>query len=234
MKFCDGQTYRADLIVLCTGYKQCFPFLHREIQQDFRAESIGNITGMRIDEDYLPCEHFIVGKSRPRLGFIGFVRPNVGAIPPMSELQVMWWIQKMKGRVQMLKRTEQTYMVLGKKYAYGVDYGNYMHRVAEDFGAAPTLSRLASSSNPFKALYTYCIGQSMISLFRLRGPFESNECWDVVIGELWRVCMRRGLAENAGLLIMTYFSLLMNLAACFIELLWCIITLKRPQFFARY
>lgn len=140
VRFNDGRTYQADIIVLATGFKQSFPFLDRTIKEEFRRQSVDN--NMGLDEDYLPSEHFIVGKSRPRLGFIGFVRPNVGAIPPMSELQVMWWLQKMKGRVQTPKRSGPvSYMVLGKKYPYGVDYGNYMHRVAEDFGTAPTLSR---------------------------------------------------------------------------------------------
>jgi dimethylaniline monooxygenase (N-oxide forming) len=93
VRFCDGRTYKSDLIVLATGYKQSFPFLDRKIQQDFQQENLqkkGSIMSSQydIDEDYLPAEHFIVGKCRPRLGFIGFVRPNVGAIPPMSEVQV--------------------------------------------------------------------------------------------------------------------------------------------------
>lgn len=127
-----------------------------------------------------------------------------------------------------------SYMVLGRKYSYGVDYGNYMHRVAEDFGAAPTLTVLANSSNPLKALYTYCIGQSMVPLFRLKGPYESEECWKIVVGELWRVCMRRGWAENAGLLFMTWLSLLMNVTACLLEVLWCAATLTQPKLFSRY
>ena len=27
------------------------------------------------------------------------VRPNVGAIPPMSELQALWWIAKLQGKL---------------------------------------------------------------------------------------------------------------------------------------
>ena len=115
-----------------------------------------------------------------------------------------------------------------------MDYGNYMHRVAEDFDAAPTLSTLAKSSKPFRALYTYCIGQSMISLFRLQGRYESKVCWKVVTGELWRVCVKRGLAENCGLVFMTWLSLLMNVMACVLECFWCMLTLTRPKFFVRY
>lgn len=184
-----------------------------EMQTEAHEYKMGSCS-YKIDEDYLPRNHFIVSNCRPRLGFIGFVRPNVGAIPPMAELQVMWWLQRMRGKVNMLPHSgPPSYMVLGRKYPYGVDYGNYMHRVAEDFAAAPTLSTLAKSSHPFKALYTYCIGQSMISLFRLEGPYASKICWDVVIGELWRVCVKRGFAENVGLLFMTGISFLVSLMA---------------------
>jgi len=244
VRFCDGRTYDADLIVLATGYKQSFPFLDETIRMDFQRESLqakeslgskGDAKKYRIEEDYLPSEHFIASRTRPRLGFIGFVRPNVGAIPPMSELQVMWWLERMQGRVNMItKAGSPSYMVLGRKYPYGVDYGNYMHRVAEDFDAAPTLSTLAKSDHPLKALYTYCIGQSMISLFRLQGRYKSDTCWDIVNGELWRVCLKRGLAENCGLLFMTWLSLLMNVIACLLECLWCMISLTRPKFFVRY
>jgi dimethylaniline monooxygenase (N-oxide forming) len=246
VRFDDGRIYEADLIVMATGYKQSFPFLDEKIREDFQRESLeakgatstGGETKCKyaLDEDYLPSEHFIASKNRPRLGFIGFVRPNVGAIPPMSELQVMWWLQRMAGKIDMLpaKAGPPSYMVLGAKYQYGVDYGNYMHRVAEDIGAAPTLSTLARSNEPLKTLFTYCIGQSMVPLFRLEGPYASKLCWEVVAGELWRVCMRRGWAENVGLVYMTYLSLLMNMTACALECVWCLLTLRKPKFFVRY
>lgn len=251
VRLADGRTYEADLIVLATGYRQSFPFLDDKIRQEFRRESVlaaqedsgcngdsccGGGSKYDVEEDYLPRQHFIVGANRPRLGFIGFVRPNVGGIPPMSELQIMWWLQRMKGKVNMMpsKPGLPSYMVLGAKYQYGVDYGNYMHRVAEDIDAAPTLTTLVMSSQPLKALYTYCIGQSHVPLFRLQGPYASKICWDVVTGELWRVCIKRGWAENFGLIYMTWLSLLMNLVACGLESVWCLLTLRRPKFFVRY
>lgn len=244
IRFTDGRRFEADLIVLATGYQQSFPFLHNSIRKEIQKDSLranphtctkDDTSSYILEEDYLPSDHFIVSRTRPTLGFIGFVRPNVGAIPPMSELQVMWWLEHMRGRVKKLAKSgPPSYMLLGKKYRYGVDYGNYMHRIAEDFDAAPTLTTLARSRHPFRALYTYCIGQSMVPLFRLQGPFESKTCWEVVTGELWRVCLRRGIAENCGLLYMTMLSLLMNVVACALECIWCLVTLRRPKFFVRY
>ena len=248
LRFDDGRTYQTDVIILATGYRQSFPFLHDDIKKRLRLER-NTCFGIRTEkvegskythsanEDYLPSQHFITGTTRSRLGFIGFARPNVGAIPPMSEMQVMWWLQKMKGKVTMVPRTRMeppSYMVLGHKYRYGVDYGNYMHRVAEDIGAAPSLGTLARSSEPLKMLFTYCIGQSHIPLFRLQGPYESKLCWSTCVEELWRVCVKRGWAENAGLLYMTWLSLLMNLMAMAIECIWCVCTLQKPKLFVRY
>ena len=86
----------------------------------------------------------------------------VGAIPPMSELQAMWWLCRLRGQTTRTTTTStstivinpRSYMVLGHKYQYGVDYGNYMHRVAEEIDAAPTLSLRANSRHPYKSLYT--------------------------------------------------------------------------------
>lgn len=79
--FEDGRTYEADIIILATGYKQYFPFLDDVIKEDYLREANVKPSDSKyvLDEDYLPSEHFITSKKRPRLGFIGFVRPNVGA-----------------------------------------------------------------------------------------------------------------------------------------------------------
>jgi len=264
--FTNGQRYDADVIVLATGYQQQFPFLSDQIKQDHqhpcrhlqqqptKKDSARN-NGVGVDnihnkqelsfrhaqqEDLLPSEHFIVSPKRPRLGFIGFVRPNVGAIPPMSEMQVMWWLQNLQGKVQRMDNNHDnprripSYMVLGRKYQYGVDYGNYMHRLAEDMGAAPTLGCLLKSPKPLVALYTYCQGQAHIPLFRLVGPYASDECMATTTGELWDVCCRRGGLENFGLASVTWVSLWMNMGACVLEAMWGLVTLRRPQFFVRY
>jgi len=242
VEFDDGREYKADLIVLATGYKQSFPFLDEAIQDDHRRTASvptkGGISKYFLEEDYLPSDHFIVNKKRPRLSFIGFVRPNVGAIPPMSELQVMWWLCRMKGQIEMLEvsptNSPRNYMVLGSKYPYGVDYGNYMHRIAEDIGAAPTLSCLARSKYPMKALFVYCFGQSHVPLFRLQGLFSSKLCWDTTTDELWQVCVNRGWVENVGLVSISFLSLWMNLVACLLEIAWCLIIFQKPKFFTRY
>lgn len=44
----------------------------------------------------LPSEHFILDPGEPTIAYLGFIRPNVGSIPPMAELQTMWWCTRLK------------------------------------------------------------------------------------------------------------------------------------------
>lgn len=161
-------------------------------------------------------------------------------VPPMSELQVMWWLRRMKSQVQILpdppSPSIRSYMLLGSKYPYGVDYGNYMHRLAEDMGTAPTLRALLWSSKPIQAFVTYTMGQAYISLFRIQraSSYYSDTSWKVVTEELWQVCLDRGFLENVGLFVVMLLSLIMNGMACLLEFVWCLLTCQRPKFFVRY
>jgi len=186
--FVDGRQMQVDVLVYATGYRQCFPFLKKG-----RSEHKLPTGHPRGPEDALPSDHLIVDPAEPRLAFIGFVRPNVGAIPPMSELQVMWWIERLRGHIPRA-RAPPSYGLLGRKLVYGVDYGNYMHQVAAEFGAAPSLSTL--SSNP-RALLAYCLGQAYITFFRLTGPFATKHSWHVASTELFTPVVQRGFVANA-------------------------------------
>lgn len=193
--FADGRTFDADVIVLATGYKQTFPFLHAGASREGAAPWQA-CTGARGAEDPLPPEHFVIAPEEPTLSFLGFVRPNVGAIPPMAELQVMWWIQRLKGRTTPASQPP-SYGLLGKKLTYGVDYGNYMHQLAAEMGAAPSLLTLARRSP--RALLAYCLGQAYVVFFRLQGPYASPAAWQVASNELYQPVVRRGLFANAAL-----------------------------------
>ena len=73
----------------------------------------------------LPDLRNISFSGEPRLSFLGFVRPNVGAIPPMAELQTMWWIQHMRNKLHYPLRAPR-YRLRGRNArteSYAVDYG---------------------------------------------------------------------------------------------------------------
>ena len=127
----------------------------------------------------------------------------------------MWWIQRLRGKVARTS-APPSYGLLGGKLAYGVDYGNYMHQLAAEFGGAPSLRTLALRSP--RVLIAYCLGQAYISFFRLEGPFASETAWSVASGELFEPVIQRGLLSNAIFALTTAGFGAMNLVAHTVEL----------------
>ncbi|KAG8466522.1 hypothetical protein KFE25_007901 [Diacronema lutheri] len=164
------------------------------------------------DEAPLPAWHFTVSPKRRSLAFIGFVRPNVGAIPPMAELQVMWWLRCVQGKLAREPTShahDQSYMLLGRKLPYGVDYGSYMHVLAEDIGAAPRAFAPTWLALRPRVLIAWALGQAYPTFFRLSGPFASPDQWAVARTELWGTVARRGLGSNLTLgLTVGFFGML--------------------------
>lgn len=230
VKFVDGTEGVFDIIVMCTGYRQRFPFLFQK--QTRRATDWSGHTGNRnsntddqvIDfdtdtDDPLPLDRNICSDEEPGLAFLGFVRPNVGAIPPMSELQVMWWILRLKGQMPSIhSRGPPTSRLLGNHCSrvehYSVDYGAYMHDLARDIGCVPGV--LAWLSTSPRVAVGYALGQAYVSYFRLDGPFRCGTSRVVCDGELWRPVIARGVIANF------VFVVVLLVFAWLTTLCWCI------------
>jgi len=169
----------ADLVVLATGYRQRFPFLMAEGGCD----------------DPLPERHFMINDSEPQLAYIGFIRPNVGAIPPMAELQAMWWLERLKGKLKMGSELDEAcYKLKGSRLCYGVDYGYYMFALAREIGSAPSL--LHWFWRDWRIMTTCGFGQAHVPIFRLQGPYEDDGAKATCSGELFKVILRRPLTMN--------------------------------------
>jgi len=169
----------ADIIVLATGYRQRFPFMCQEGDGD----------------DPLPSEHFILEPSEPNVAYIGFIRPNVGAIPPMAEMQAMWWCQRLGNKVQEGDPLDrQCYRLTDSRLAYGVDYGYYMFALAKEIQAAPSLRHWFWRD--WRILLTCAFGQAHAPIFRLQGPFASAACQATCRGELYNVLWLRPFVMN--------------------------------------
>mmetsp|Transcript_100612 Transcript_100612/g.285061 ORF Transcript_100612/g.285061 Transcript_100612/m.285061 type:complete len:573 (-) Transcript_100612:156-1874(-) len=172
----------ADLLVLATGYRQQFPFLPDTAGAD--------------RDDPLPEQHFLVNPEEPRLAYIGFVRPNVGAIPPMAELQSMWWAWRLEGgQPHTCSLDRDCYRLQDSRLPYGVDYGYYMFALAREMGAAPSLLHWLFRDP--RIFVTCAFGQAHVPLFRLRGPFQDREAKKTCAHELFQVILRRPLLMNA-------------------------------------
>jgi len=164
----------ADVVVFATGYRQKFPFLF----------------GAGAGDDPLPGRHFLIDDAEPDLAFIGFVRPNVGAIPPMAELQAMWWIARLRGDVA--DGGPGGYALTDRRLDYGVDYGLYMFALAKEMGAAPSLAKWLLAGRP-DVVVAAAFGQAHAPLFRLDGPFARRDAADVCGGELLEPIRMRGI-----------------------------------------
>ena len=244
IEFSDGSVREVDTIVWCTGYRQKFPFLqghpsrrdglcggasdevmHKDAVKDHHEKRSGLLYSDQRD-DALPREHNIVDPSEPNLAFIGFVRPNVGAIPPMSELQVQWWIQKMRGHLKGPNNVVEpaSYRLLGygtsanRTSEYAVDYGAYCHELAREIGSAPDLFRLTWQSP--KAAIAYALGQSYVTFFRIQGPFSmGKEAIRISAGELFDPVWRRPLLSNLVFVAVIILFAIINVAALVVDLI---------------
>ncbi|KAF7970659.1 hypothetical protein HWV62_23302 [Athelia sp. TMB] len=195
---------RPDTVIYATGYTQDFSFFDKDAGYKSPGEAdIRNIAATG-DES---------------VGFIGFVRPGVGAIPPIAEMQTMFWISLIKGQVRK-PLPPPYYHLLVKETArikYGVDHSTYMSTLAKDIGAAPGLWELWWEHGTH-VLFCYCFGAAFTSFYRLIGPYRSDAAPGVVKGEIWETITRRGIMGNLmmGVIPMAFYATL-NLVAWILE-----------------
>lgn len=115
---------RSALIVPDALYSQKFDFLDPSYAT---PDSASTASGLDTRD--------ILSSSDPTVAYIGFVRPGVGAIPPIAEMQAMWWVGILSGKMlipaPLMARNDgeearEDYHLLQKKGArirYGVDHG---------------------------------------------------------------------------------------------------------------
>lgn len=194
---------KPDIVIAGTGYNHSFPFL----------------TPGQYPAAWDAAVRDIVAPGHPDVGFIGFVRPGVGAIPPMAEMQVFWWTALISRRMQ-LPTTPGHYHLQhphGARVRYGVDHITYVATLARDFGGVPDLWTLWWKYDT-RVLLCYCLGTAYNSFYRLVGPFESQRAADVVRGELWQMVVRRGWVYTVffSLIPMAFWGLVNGLC-CLLE-----------------
>ena len=93
---------------------------------------------------------FLQDPAEPHLAFIGFARPNVGAIPPISEMQIMWWLEFISGNVSLPVReavSAQAQRNFAAAAAAAAAAAVAVKRGSEFVSAAQTYSLLSSTSH---------------------------------------------------------------------------------------
>jgi len=200
------RSVEADVVVLATGYRQRFPFL-------FPGSDEKGQTDVGAADDPLPTEHFIINPQEPRLAYIGFVRPNVGAIPPMAEMQAMWWCERLER--EPARRSPDYYKLKESRVPYGVDYGYYMFALAREIGAVPSLLRWLRRRP--RIAVTCGFGQAHVPIFRLEGPFASEGAVETCATELFGPIMQRPFFMNIIFFLEGLFFAAVNGAAAALE-----------------
>ena len=194
---------KPDCVVYCTGYKQDFNWL----SPSYPTADQTNIRN-------------IIKHDQPSIAYIGFVRPGVGAIPPITEQQAMWWTALILGKMPLPTDPPHYHLLASKnsRIQYGVDHSAYMSTLARDFGGAPGLLELWQEHG-WRVLLAYCFGASFVTFYRLIGPFRSAAAPEIVETELMQTIKRRGVAGNFffGVVPMAFYGTI-NLAAYLLEL----------------
>ncbi|KAI1099823.1 FAD/NAD(P)-binding domain-containing protein [Jackrogersella minutella] len=196
------EVIKPDVVILCTGYTYEFPFLGKDRCNPQHYEG-------KLVRDIWP-------RDDPSIGFIGFVRPNLGAIPPLTEFQAQLWVLNLLApgkvvRSPLLPEDEGHYRLVCKTHArirYGVDHESYAYQLALDMGSAPSFGeilRLGFSSRAiekddntnsnvgswYKLPLTWALGANFNTKFRLLGPWKWDGAVQVMNTELWDTVARR-------------------------------------------
>jgi len=190
--------------------------------QDQDEDQMGDEKEDQDQDDPLPEIHNIVSSSDPNVAYIGFVRPNVGAIPPMSEIQVMWWIQHMEKK--LITTVIPSYHLMGtnkRTGSYAVDYGAYCSDLAREIGCMPSLMAWFWKSP--KIAIGYALGQSYSTYFRLEGPYQCDECVEIAKNELFEPVRRRPMVTNVLFVMICVLFGILNGTCWLIETMFFIL-----------
>ncbi|RUT07244.1 dimethylaniline monooxygenase [Dulcicalothrix desertica PCC 7102] len=163
--FKDSSFEEIDAVVINTGYKP--GLLSIELPNNWQY---------RHQELYKGCFH----PEMPNLAFVGLVRPTVGSIPAMAEMQARFIAQVLSDKIQ-LPQPQKLKKIIEKeanKHARNCPamqnrfpnvyfFDHWMEEMAELIGCRPKIWCHLSSWNQLQA---YLFGAPEPLRFRLRGP----------------------------------------------------------------
>ncbi|KAH8658583.1 hypothetical protein BGZ61DRAFT_404172 [Ilyonectria robusta] len=180
-------TIKPDILIYATGYVPTFPFL------DTSSSDNPYPTSTQADV------RAVWKRDDPSVGFIGFVRPNFGAIPALAELQSMLFIQNLVGQLPPLDPEDEYHYRLivppSARIGYGVEHDSYAYQLAKDMTIAPSFTdilRLSfGASRGWRLPWVWAAGGALNPKFRLVGPWKWDGAADVLTGECWETISRR-------------------------------------------
>ena len=175
--FDDGTDFAPDLVLLCTGFDTRTPFLDPAIGQAPR---------------YLHAFNPGVG---PSLGFIGFLRPAFGAIPPLAELQARWFALVLSGTRTLPTRSvmeasidewahfrSHVFRAVKDRLGHLVDHTPFCDALAAEVGCKPTRQALGQETLNFRL--RFFAAPFVAAQYRLVGPHAKPDLARDLIGNL--------------------------------------------------
>jgi len=138
VRFLDGSTVEAEIIVYCTGYKITFPFFDEDL--------------ISAPENHIELFRRVFHPDIPNLFFIGLLQP-LGAIMPLAEAQGAWvgdhllgdYVPpspaELRGDIQADQANMRERYVASKRHTIQVDYDDYLHELAKERRAGAARAR---------------------------------------------------------------------------------------------
>ncbi len=172
--FQDGTRVTADVIMLCTGYRQSFEFV-----KDVEVKNVRTL-----------YKHMFHPQLGPRVAFIGWARPAEGGVPACSEMQSRYFALLLSGK-KHLPPPDQLEAITRRENAAEeasfhvqpelktlVRYCDYMNSLAELIGCQVRLSDFAS--RPWLMFKVY-FGSNVPNTYRLKGPHSQRDLAEAII-----------------------------------------------------
>lgn len=165
--FKDGTREEIDEVICCTGYDLKFPFL------DFDVKNMRNL-----------FKQMFIPEIGPSLAFVGFVRPQQGGIPVISEMQSRYLAQIMSGNLSLpsvevqKEKIEKDTMHWRHEYKVTpdvpslVNYCHYMDSLAQLVGCMP---KIPTALQDAKLRNRLLHGPQFAAQYRLNGPHSSQD-----------------------------------------------------------
>jgi dimethylaniline monooxygenase (N-oxide forming) len=149
VRFVDGSSVDADVVVYCTGYQIAFPFFDEQF--------------ISAPDNHIELFRRVFHPDVPGVFFIGLLQP-LGAIMPIAEAQGAWVGDYLLGDYRLPEQAEmradiaadQAAMreryVASKRHTIQVDFDDYLHALARERDAGAARARVYGFRPPLECL----------------------------------------------------------------------------------
>jgi dimethylaniline monooxygenase (N-oxide forming) len=196
--FDDGTRADVDAIVWCTGYQPELPFL----DEAFRDAGTGQSSGGFFDGQTL-YKHVFHPRLGDSLAFIGFARPQIGAMPPIAELQARWFGAVLSGESALpgssameeeavADRSKfEAEKIFSGRLRSSVDFAKYTSDVAQKAGCYPDVGFQLLFSDPL-LWQAFWLGPVLPQSYRIADAGARGETARAKMKEIYRTFLTRG------------------------------------------